>query len=96
MLQQISTQNGGPSSVLCITLFPGLKRFPLFVHALNHGGIPQPPHTIDILLYARDAYIDMEHYNVCEFIIAAYGMQKNSLDCIHPAMNGKSELPWSG
>ena len=25
---------------------------------LNHGGIPPPPHTVDILPYARDANID--------------------------------------
>ena len=29
--------------------------FQPFAHALNRGGIPPPPHTIDILPYARDA-----------------------------------------
>ena len=53
------------------------------------GGIPPPPHTIDILPYARDAHIDTKRYTVRRFIIAAYGMQRNSLDCTHPAADLK-------
>ena len=44
------------------------------MYVLNRGGIPPTPHTIDIPLYARDAYIDTKHY---------------TLDCTHPAADLK-------
>ena len=37
-------------------------------------------HTIDILPYAR-----YKCYTVRRYIIAAYGIQRNSLNCTHPA-----------
>ena len=45
--------------------------FQLFTHALNHSGIPLPPHTIDLLLYACDANIDTKHNTLSRFMIAA-------------------------
>ena len=42
-----------------------------------------------VLLYACDAIIDTKRYTVHGFIIAAYGMQRNSLDCTHPTADLK-------
>ena len=48
-------------------------------HALNRGGIPLPPHTIDILPYARDVNIDTKHNTVRRFMTAKYAMQETHL-----------------
>ena len=53
------------------------------------GGIPPPPHTIDILPYTCDAIIDTKRYTVRKFIIAAYGHARASFDCTHPAADLK-------
>ena len=47
----------------------------------NRGGIPPPPHTIDILPYAHDARIDTKHNTdtVHRFMVAKYGMQEAHL-----------------
>ena len=50
-----------------------LSMFQLFAHALK---IPPPPHTIDILPYARDTRIDTKHNTARRFMIAKYGMQE--------------------
>ena len=42
----------------------------------NRGGIPPPPHTIDILPYTRDARIDTKRNTVRRFMVAKYGMQE--------------------
>ena len=47
-----------------------------FAHALNRGGLPPPPHTIDILPYAHDARIDTKRNTVRRFMIAKYGRQE--------------------
>ena len=68
---------------LLLASFPGPKRgrrrawFQPFAHALNRGGIPPLPHTIDILPYARDARIDTKRNTVRRFIIAKYGMRES-------------------
>ena len=65
-----------------LALFPGLKRrrrkgLVSAVRACtNRGGIPPPPHTIDILQYARDARIDTKRNTVRRFMVAKYGMQE--------------------
>ena len=41
--------------------------------AYSHG-IPQPPHIVDILPYARDANIDTKRNTVRRFMIAKYSM----------------------
>ena len=38
---------------------------------------------------ACDANIDTRRYTVRRFIIAAYDLQRNSLDCTHPAADLK-------
>ena len=73
---------------IVLASFPGLKRrrkawFHPFAHVLNHGGIPPPPHTIDILAYTRDTRIDTKRNTVHRFIIAAYGMQLTRLYSIN-------------
>ena len=45
----------------------------------NRGGIPPPPHTIDILPYARDARIDTKRNTVRRFMVAKYGTQETHL-----------------
>ena len=60
--------------------------FQPFAHALNCGTVSD---TIDILPYTHDAYVDTKRYTVRRFIIAAYGLQRNSLNCIHPAADLK-------
>ena len=42
----------------------------------NRGGIPPPPHTIDILPYARDARIETKRNTVRRLMVAKYGMQE--------------------
>ena len=64
--------------------------FQLFAYALNRSGILPLPHTIDILSYNSDANVDTTCYTVRRFTVAAYGVQRNSLDCTHPAVNLKS------
>ena len=75
---------------LIIASFPGLKRawFQPFAHALNRCGIPQPPHTIDILPYIHDVLHGLWTY--CGSIL---WRAKNS----HPAPDLKQncKLPWS-
>ena len=61
----------------------------LRLQTLTLGGIPPPPHTIDILPYTCDANIDTKRYTVRKFIIAAYGHVRDSLDCTHPAADLK-------
>ena len=60
--------------------FPGPKRgeekepgFSRSAHALNHGGISPPPHTIDTLPYACSA-----NYTLRRFITAENGAWKES------------------
>ena len=42
----------------------------------NRGGIPPPPHTVDILLYAGDARINTKRNTVRRFMTAKYGIQE--------------------
>ena len=42
----------------------------------NRGGIPPPPHTIDVLPYACDANIDTKRNTVRRFMVAKYGTQE--------------------
>ena len=55
---------------------PERRRKQPFAHALNRGGIPPLPHTVDILPYDRDAGIDTKRNTVRRFMIAKYGMQE--------------------
>ena len=62
------------SATLISKVQPGLTSsgFSHLRMRLNRGGIPLPPHAIDILPYACDANIDTKCYTVCIFIIATY------------------------
>ena len=64
---------------------------------INHGGIPLPPHTVDILPYACDDRIDTERNTVRTFMIAKYGMQGTHSIVIlqFEAINRQCELSWS-
>ena len=46
------------------------------MHVLNRAGIPVPPHTTDILPYARDANIDTKRNTVRRLMVATYGTQE--------------------
>ena len=46
-------------------------------------------HLCILLPYAYDTNTDTRRYTVCRFIIAVYGMQRNSLDCAHPVADLK-------
>ena len=63
-----------------LALFPGPKRRKGLVSAVqacaNCGAISPPLHTIDILLYARDARINTKRNTVHRFMKAKYGMQE--------------------
>ena len=48
----------------------------LALHALNRGGIPLPPHSIDIFPYTCDVNIDTKRNTVCRFMTVKYGMQE--------------------
>ena len=58
-----------------------------------------PPHTIDILQYARDAGIDIKRNTVRRFMIAKYGIQEThslySFSSQFEAINRQCELPWN-
>ena len=70
-MQTIADYNNHDRRVLhyisSLASFPGPKRrrkglVSTFARVLNCGGIPLPLHAIDILPYARDAYIDTKCY----------------------------------
>ena len=58
-----------------------------------------PPHTIDILQYARDARIDIKRNTVRRFMIAKYDIQEThslySFSGQFEAINRQCELLWS-
>ena len=55
---------------------PGFSCLRMRLIAVHIHRLPPPPHTINILPYARDANIDTKLNTVCRFMIATYGMQE--------------------